>query len=241
MLTGLKGQLHRFGRGSTSGWTSAVFHKCRPHKHHGFCTNHRSKGQKPVSAPGCKNTGPSTEPAPLLSPRSLSSCFAFSVLPNDPLLIAAETERSVQGPRHTFTFTSFAKFFRLIKSQHKTIEVKSTLFDIKGARNLRIKDKRCTDCWNCCHLFLMLVLKMGLLKAEVGQDIRLDTKMSIDCWASALWVSYRFLHLGFRPSHNHRHSLSLFHWYLQPVPELANLSSQPLTNGFILWLSHFQL
>lgn len=58
----------------------------------------------PVSVPGCKNTGPSTEPAPLELPQSLSSCFASSVLPTDPLLIVAETKRPVKGACHTFTF-----------------------------------------------------------------------------------------------------------------------------------------
>ena len=38
-------------------------------------------------------------------------CFSFSVLPNDPLLLAAETKTSVKGMRHTFTLSSFAKFF----------------------------------------------------------------------------------------------------------------------------------
>ena len=68
-------------------------------------------GRKPVSASDYKNAGPSTEPAPHVLQQPLSECFAFSVLPNDPLLVAAETKTSVKGMRHTFTLGCFAKIF----------------------------------------------------------------------------------------------------------------------------------
>ena len=60
-------------------------------------------------------------------------------------------------------------------------------------------------------------------------------------WPSALRVPYRFPDLGLRPSHNRGHSFSFFCRYLQPIPELSYLSTQPLTHCFILWFSHFQL
>lgn len=60
---------------------------------HHLCTNQNSKGQKPVSVPGCKSTGPRTEPAPLEWSRSLALCSAFSALLTDPPLIAAERKK----------------------------------------------------------------------------------------------------------------------------------------------------
>lgn len=65
----------------------------RSHEGHHLCTNQNSKGQKPVSVPGCKSTGPRTEPAPLEWSRSLALCSAFSALLTDPPLIAAERKK----------------------------------------------------------------------------------------------------------------------------------------------------
>ena len=51
--------------------------------------------------------------------------------------------------------------------------------------------------------------------------------MLIGTAGPALWVSYRFLDLGLRASRNQGHSLSLFCWYLQPVPELSEWAHRP--------------
>ena len=42
----------------------------------------------------------------------------------------------------------------------------------------------------------MLIFKIGLLKEEVGKDIRPDTRVLIGTAGSALGVSYHFLDLG---------------------------------------------